>query len=141
MPANSINAGKASLESTRSILDAALGHQCLTPIPITIGKNISSRFCTSRLPTGREQDAPPSESEPLDPTVHCIIKGTVNSVIILLNAVRITESATSPLASMEKTLLLLPPGQHAISTTPTNIRGGKLNAHASTKANNGRSII
>lgn len=44
--------------------------------------------------------------------------GMVNKVIMLLRAVRDTESATSPLASIEKTLEELPPGEQAIIIIP-----------------------
>ena len=41
-----------------------------------------------------------------------------SKVMTLLSAVRVTERATSPLASMEKTFEELPPGQHATRTRP-----------------------
>jgi hypothetical protein len=44
--------------------------------------------------------------------------GNVNRVIMLLIAVKVTDRATSPFASIEKTLDELPPGQHATSTRP-----------------------
>ena len=46
------------------------------------------------------------------------MRGNVNSVMILLHAVSVTDNATSPFASMENTLLELPPGQHATSIMP-----------------------
>ena len=55
---------------------------------------------------------------PTEAVTHCIISGRVNSVIMLLRAVKDTESATSPFASILKILLELPPGQQAISTRP-----------------------
>ena len=47
-----------------------------------------------------------------------ITSGIVNSVMRLLKAVSVTERATSPLASIEKTFDELPPGQQAISSSP-----------------------
>ena len=47
-----------------------------------------------------------------------IITGSVKRVIILLNAVKVTDSATSPFASIENTFDELPPGQHATNTNP-----------------------
>ena len=59
--------------------------------------------------------------------VHCKISGTVKSVTMELTAVSDTDSATSPLASMEKTLLDEPPGQHAMSMMPIKNIGGSWN--------------
>ena len=42
----------------------------------------------------------------------------LNIVTILLIAVSVTDSATSPFANIEKTFDELPPGQHAMSTIP-----------------------
>ena len=44
--------------------------------------------------------------------------GMVKSVMMLLRAVSVTERATSPLASIEKTFDELPPGQQAMSISP-----------------------
>ena len=55
----------------------------------------------------------------------------------LLNAVSVTDNATSPPASMENTLLELPPGQQAMSTTPTKNTGFRCMAHANPNANTG----
>ena len=77
-----------------------------------------------RFPTG-------SVIPTLSPTravAQLIITGMVNSVTMLLIAVRVTESATSPPASLENTFDELPPGQHAISTRPMKNTGGRLNA-------------
>jgi hypothetical protein len=47
--------------------------------------------------------------------------------MIELTAVSETDSATSPLASMENTLLDEPPGQHAMSIIPMKNIGGNWN--------------
>ena len=47
-----------------------------------------------------------------------IIMGRVKSVITLLSAVRVTDSAMSPFASIENIFDELPPGQQAISIIP-----------------------
>ena len=54
-----------------------------------------------------------------------MMAGTVTRVMTELNAVSDTDSATSPLASMEKMLLDEPPGQQATSMTPMNSSGGR----------------
>ena len=77
-----------------------------------------------RLPTG-------SVIPTLSPTscvAQLIMKGMVNSVMMLLRAVRVTERATSPPASLEKTLDELPPGQQAMSTRPMKNTGGRCSA-------------
>ena len=122
MPASNIRAGKATLPSTRAMEAAAAGHQCLTATPRAMGTAMSTMFCTSRLPTGR--CTAPTASAPLAATAPARMTGTVTSVMTLLNAVSVTDSATSPPASIENTLLELPPGQHAISTNPTKNKGG-----------------
>ena len=52
-----------------------------------------------------------------------MISGNVKSVMILLHAVNVTDSATSPFANMENTLLELPPGLHATSIMPMINKG------------------
>ena len=49
---------------------------------------------------------------------HVIISGKVKSVMMLLQAVSVTESATSPFANIENTLLELPPGLQATNMMP-----------------------
>ena len=66
-----------------------------------------------------------------------ITTGIVKSVTTLLNAVSVTDKATSPLASIEKTFDELPPGQQAISISPMNHTGGSRNASATPKAMSG----
>ena len=66
-----------------------------------------------------------------------MITGIVKSVMMLLRAVRVTESATSPLASLENTLDELPPGQHAMRIRPIKNTGVSLNAVASPSAMSG----
>ena len=68
-----------------------------------------------------------------------MIKGIVKSVITLLSAVRVTDRATSPPASLENTLEELPPGQQAIKIRPIKNTGSSLNAHASPSAMSGSS--
>ena len=68
-----------------------------------------------------------------------MMSGRVKSVMILLKAVSDTESATSPFANIEKTLLELPPGQQAIRTKPTAMTGGRENTFVSNTATKGNS--
>ena len=70
-----------------------------------------------------------------------IIGGIVKSVMMLLNAVRVTESATSPPASMENTLLDEPPGQQAMSMVPITKIGARLKPFATHQAITGRRRI
>ena len=56
---------------------------------------------------------------------HCIIAGTVASVMTELSAVKDTDNATSPFASIENILLEEPPGQQAINMTPMKNIGDK----------------
>ena len=65
----------------------------------------------------------------------------VNKVIMLLRAVRDTESATSPLASIEKTLEELPPGEQAIIIIPIKNTGSTSNIKQMIKAMSGRNNI
>ena len=84
-----------------------------------MGTAISTRFCTSRLPTGKLTSAD-------DPTIRVaqsITAGPVTSVMTLLKAVSDTDKATSPPASMENTLLELPPGLQAINMIPKKNMG------------------
>ena len=67
--------------------------------------------------------------------------GMVNKVIMLLSAVRDTESATSPLASIEKTLEELPPGEQAIIIIPMKNTGSTSNIKQMIKAMSGRNNI
>ena len=57
--------------------------------------------------------------------ISAMTKGKENKVIMLLHAVKVTDSATSPFASIEKTLLELPPGLHATSMIPIMNKGDK----------------
>ena len=119
-----------------SIFVAALGRYRRQRIPNTIGNSIVIRFCISKFPTGRcTPTAAPAYS-----VVHCMMIGTVNRVMIELTAVRETESATSPFASIEKTLLEEPPGQHAMSITPIKKIGGSWNINPIIHAITGRMI-
>ena len=70
-----------------------------------------------------------------------MIKGKVNNVMTLLSAVSVTDNATSPFASIEKTFDELPPGQQATSTSPIKYAGGNLSTQATVKANKGSRII
>ena len=129
-----MSAGKASFESTLSIFVAAVGIYRRHSIPSTIGSNMVMRFCISRFPTGRcTPTAAPTYS-----VVHSMMIGTVNRVIIELTAVRDTDRATSPFASIEKILLDEPPGQHAMSITPIKNIGGNENINANAQAMIGR---
>ena len=105
-------------------------------MPASIGTNSNTRFCTISFPTGKTTSTPAccetnAETAP-------IISGRVNNVTTLLTAVRVTESATSPLASMENTFEELPPGQQATSTRPIKYTAGKSSTHAMAKAMRGR---
>ena len=70
-----------------------------------------------------------------------IITGKVNRVIMLLSAVRVTDKATSPLASIENTFDELPPGQQATNVRPMKYMGGRFSAHAMPNAINGNRTI
>ena len=130
-------AGKARRERTLSVLMAHSFFQCLSPMPRRIGRSIVTMFCINRLRTGRWIPA----AAPVCAVTACIISGMVNSVTMLLTAVRETESATSPFASLEKTLLELPPGQQAMSTSPMLIIGLRLSNDAMPQAMSGNIII
>ena len=54
---------------------------------------------------------------------HAMMSGKVKSVMILLQAVSVTDSATSPFANIENTLLELPPGLQATSMIPMMNKG------------------
>ena len=114
--ANNINAGKATFPSPLLTLRAASGAKRLNMNPASMGTRKTTRFCTSSLPTGSSIFTPAC-SDTNDDTKP-IITGMVKRVITLLSAVRVTESATLPFASNEKTFEELPPGQHATSTRP-----------------------
>ena len=130
-------AGKARRERTLSVLIAHSFFQCLRPMPRRIGRSIVTIFCINRLRTGRWIPT----TAPVCAVTACITSGMVNSVTMLLTAVRETESATSPFASLEKTLLELPPGQQAISTSPMLIKGLRLSNDAMPHAISGNITI
>ena len=134
--ARNIRAGKARRESTLSIFAAAFSHLCLIPMPRRMGSSIVTTFCISRFFTGRLM---PVDSPALAVT-NCIMIGIVKSVTMLLTAVSDTESATSPFASFENTLLELPPGQHAMSTSPIVISGLRSRTAAKAHAIRGSTI-
>ena len=121
--ANKIKAGKATLDNTLCIRSAALGQKRLVKTPIAIGSNMSSRFWIMRLPTGRCIVIP--LLSPATCVANFIMTGIVNRVIMLLNAVNDTESATSPLAIIENILEELPPGEQAMSTNPIKNKGSR----------------
>ena len=130
--ASSINAGKANLPRIFPTLAATEGLRCRKSHPANSGRNSVTRFCINSLPTGSSIVIPSlcdTYSE-----VSSIITGSVNSVSTLLTAVSVTDRATSPLASIEKTLEELPPGQQAISTNPIKYIGETLSSEASRKA-------
>lgn len=83
-------------------------------MPRRIGSSIVTTFCISRLTTGNFTPM----ASPRWAVVACMISGTVKRVMRLLTAVSDTDRATSPLASIEKTLDELPPGQQAMSIRP-----------------------
>jgi hypothetical protein len=68
------------------------------------------------------------------PETNFMITGMVKRVMTLLSAVSVTDNATSPFASIEKTFEELPPGQHAISTSPIKYTGGRFRIQATRKA-------
>ena len=88
-----------------------------------MGSNISSKFWMMRLPTGKCMIIP--LLSPATCVANSIMTGIVNRVIILLNAVNDTESATSPLAIIENILEELPPGEQAMSTNPIKNKGSR----------------
>ena len=77
---------------------------------------MSKMFCISRLPMGRRISV--SIVLPIHDTAVLMIKGMVNSVMILLSAVKRMDSATFPFANIENTFEELPPGQQAMRMTP-----------------------
>ena len=137
MVTSSIRAGKAALESTLSMAWAALGKNWLIPRPITTGSSISRRFCLRRFPTGRVMPTSAPEAAVTQP----ITMGRVMSVRRLLIAVRVTERATSPPASLEKMLDELPPGEQAMSIRPMKNTGVRLKAQPSPRAMRGSRMI
>ena len=90
-----------------------------------------------RLPTGREM---PTLS-PTRSVAQLMISGIVKRVMMLLSAVSVTERATSPPASFEKTLDELPPGQQAMRMSPMKKTGGRRNMLASPRAMAGNRTI
>ena len=135
--ARKISAGNATFDSTLWILCAAVCHLLRTAIPTSMGKNMSTIFCMKSLPTGRCT----LMWLPALAVTHSMISGTVNRVIMLLQAVSDTDNATSPRASIENTLEELPPGQHAMSTNPMRKMGSKCSAHPMSHARAGKTII
>jgi len=63
--------------------------------------------------------------------------GMVTSVIRLLSAVSVTESATSPRASIVKTFDELPPGEQATSMSPMKRTGSRRKSTPTPKAMSG----
>ena len=114
--ASSIRAGKATRPSSSCTRRAARGRQCLKSAPQSIGRNSRTMFCTSSFPTGSSMVAPACTATKR--AAKPITSGIVKSVMRLLKAVSVTERATSPLASIEKTFDELPPGQQATSSSP-----------------------
>ena len=96
-------------------------------------------FCTMSRPKGRLTSTPLcSETKR---ATNSMMTGMVNNVIMLLIAVNVTDNATSPFANIENTLDELPPGQHAMSTSPMKYTGGRFSIHAKAKAMRGSNII
>ena len=137
--ASTINAGKAILLSDLFIFFAASGLNFLKTMPNIIGIRNNTTFCINSLPIGRSISAP--DCSDINCAATSIINGSVKRVIMLLMAVNVTDRATSPLTSIENTFDELPPGQHAISTSPIKYIGGRSSAHATQKAINGNRII
>ena len=135
--ARRMRAGNAPRFSMLWMRLAAVVHFIPTPSPMRMGTAISTMFCMSRLPTGRCTSAP----VPMEVVNHAIMSGTVKSVMMELQAVKVTESATSPRASMEKTLLELPPGLHAMSMMPKKKKGVRWKIEPTTQAMRGRRMI
>ena len=109
--ASSIRAGKATRPSSSCTRRAARGRQCLKSAPQSIGRNSRTMFCTGSSMVAPACTATKRAAKP-------ITSGIVKSVMRLLKAVSVTERATSPLASIEKTFDELPPGQQATSSSP-----------------------
>ena len=114
--ANVISAGNASLLSTLFTFAAGPGRKCLNMIPMKRGTKRSTMFCTMSLPKGRLTSTPLCSVTKR--ATNSIMTGMVNNVTMLLTAVRVTDKATSPFASIENTLDELPPGQQAMSMIP-----------------------
>ena len=133
-----IKAGKAILPNTFLTLTAGSGQKCLNKLPAKRGTKSNTIFCISSFPTGSSMLTP--EMSETAAVTNSIITGSVNKVIMLLNAVRVTDKATSPFASMEKTFEELPPGQQATSTSPMKYIGGSSRNHATENAMTGRTM-
>ena len=114
--ANVIRAGKANLLSVLFTFAAASGYNFLNNIPIISGTKRSTMFCTISFPNGRCISMPLCSDTNV--ATNSMMTGSVNIVTMLLIAVNVTDSATSPFANIEKTFDELPPGQHAMSTIP-----------------------
>ena len=87
-----------------------------------------------RFPTGRVM---PTLS-PTRAVAQLMMRGMVKSVTTLLMAVSVTESATSPPASLENTLEELPPGQQAIKTSPIKNTGSRWKAQVKAQGDGGQ---
>ena len=133
-----MSAGKATRDRTRSMAAAVRAKRKRTKTPTAMGSSISSRFCTKSRPTGRWIS---EASAPDTPTANCMMGGMVRSVMTLLKAVSVTDRATSPPANLEKMFDELPPGEQAISTSPTKKTGGSAKAMPSAKATAGKTTI
>ena len=116
---SSTRQGNASRFSTLCSRCASASRRMFSHRPRTMGTAMSTRFCTSKLPTGRWT----AVAVPTDCVVRAMMAGTVNSVMTLLSAVSETDRATSPPASIENTLLELPPGLQATSMMPMTNSG------------------
>lgn len=114
--ASSIRAGKAALPSILFICCAFCGLKCRSAMPASMGMRNSTMFCMISLPIGRFTSVPACSDRKID--TYSIISGKVNSVIMLLIAVSVTDNATSPFANIENTFDELPPGQQATSNSP-----------------------
>lgn len=85
-------------------------------LPMSMGTKIKTMFCIKSFPMGRLISIPDIPETILE--TKSMMMGSVKSVMILLIAVSVTDKAILPLASIEKTLEELPPGQHATKTNP-----------------------
>ena len=137
--ASTISAGNAILLNTLFTLFAVSGRNFFSAIPNNIGTRKSITFCISSLPIGRLIPVPDCSDMKL--AAMSMKNGIVKSVTMLLIAVRVTDRATSPFASIENTFDELPPGQQAISMSPIKYTGGSSSSHATQKAINGNTII
>ena len=137
--ASVISAGKAIFPNIFPVLLALYGLIRRNRNPASNGTNRSTMFCTSSFPIGNSMEMPALCETKCD--VSSIMSGSVKRVSTLLTAVSVIDRAMSPLASMEKTFEELPPGQHAMSTSPMKYTGGIPDIHAMAKAIRGNRII